>query len=165
MRRPKAKLKPFSVPLAFCEYTLAKKGEFFSVIGASEIESFHSLASDTQKLTAVSIMLETASNAFLQDSGQDFVVLLKAIKNIIHKDNPYLYATKFIQHIIHTSGYDYEYQKYEYINTPLELLSYLYYNDDFEKVLDTALIQKTLVKIIVSFENKFDCQIKAKTFI
>jgi len=115
-------------------------------------------------LISASIILEAASYSFSQNSEDNFIVLLKNIKDIIIYDNPYIYAIKFLQYIIHSSGYDYEYQKYDKIETPLELLSYLYYTKDAIN-LDLNLIEKTLIKIIHSFENKFDCQLKSKSFI
>jgi len=165
IRRPRAKLKPFAVPFSFCEFNLSKKGEFYTVIGASEIESFHTIVSCDKKLTAVSLVLEIASHSFFHGSEGDFILLLKAIKNIIIYDIPYLYTIKFVQHMIHSNGYYYEYQKYDDIHTPLELLSFLHYNDDIIPDAATNLVRKTLIKIVMSFENKFDCKINSQKSI
>jgi len=179
VRRPKAKLKPFAVPFSFCEYSVAKSGEFYTITGAVEIENFHCIAACNDKLVAASISLEAASCSFSSGSEKDFILLLKTIKNIIYTDTPYLHTIKFIQHMIHSGGYYYEYEKYDKLQTPLELLSHLYYSSAICHSLSPAchseqreashppkdLVQKTLVKIIHSFENKFDCQLKSKNFI
>ena len=164
VRRAKAKLKPCALPFAFFEYTAVKKGDLYVVTGASQIEDLHGLSACPQKLTAGSIILESAAACFGSGFDGHFIIMLKKLKDIIYGLNPFTPAIRFLQHMIHSGGYGYEYEKYNKIETPLQLLSYLHYSAE-DGEFDEKLILKTLAKLIISFENIFECTVLSKIML
>lgn len=190
VKRPNAKLKHGAVPFAFCFFEAAKKQDFLTITNAVTALDLSDISADYQKLVAGSIALEAAAYAIKPNSGQDhFVNLLKALKSIIFCKNcdkdPYIGAIVFLQNLIHSGGYFYDYQRYQKIENPLQLLSYLHFNgwaegekeevfeikpqekdetgknQDLMQSVSRSLIIKTLLKIVLSFENKFDCKINS----
>lgn len=169
-KRAGARLRFAAMPFAFCEFTAAKKSDFYTITGASQIENLFDIAADTDKLIAGSLILEAAFTA-LRDSCQlQFVYMLKRLKEIIYGSlSPYLSAIRFIQYIIHDAGYGYEYKKEEgEISTPLKLLSALWFLDKDNPPdikASKELVIKTLIKIIENFEKKFESIIASKKLI
>jgi len=171
VRRQKAKLKPCALPFAFFEYSAVKKGEIYTITGASQIEDLHGVSACPNKLTCASIMLEAAAASFGAGADGQFVVLLRMLKHIIYGDNPFIPAIRFLQYMIHSSGYGYDYERYDRIETPLQLLSYLHFLGFEESIsikadsISNSLIEKTLFKIITSFENRFDYVFHSKVML
>lgn len=169
VKRPNAKLKAMAVPFAFCEFSAAKKGNSYVITGASPIEDLLKICDSPESLTAGGIILEAAISSFGTECADKFVYMLHRIKDIIYsKTNPYIQAIRFLQYIIHNSGYAYEYQKYDEVKTPLHLLSFLHYSEDStieNNAFDGELVLKTLIKIIASFENKMDTEILSKNLL
>ena len=58
VKKPKAKLASMAQPFCFAEFVLNKKGEFYTVINASVIESFFEITSDFDKYIIGTAILE-----------------------------------------------------------------------------------------------------------
>lgn len=84
VKKPKAKLASASQPFCFAEFVLSKKGDFYTVINASVIESFFEITSDFDKYIIGTSMLEFCKKTVKEnDSALElFVLLLKALKQL-----------------------------------------------------------------------------------
>lgn len=88
VKKAGAKLKFASQPFCFAEYLLAEKGGKYTVVGASEVESFYDLRTDIQKFYAGATVMEVA-NAFCyegQDGGVLFPLCVRALSQICTED-------------------------------------------------------------------------------
>jgi DNA repair protein RecO len=167
VKKSGAKLAFAAAPFAFCEFSASQKGSTYVLTGASQIEDFSSLSSDYEKLSAASLILECAATRGIMMEEKLFIFLLKCLKNVLFCGQPMLAAIKFIQYIIHNSGYSYEYKKEKAgQKTPLGLLTRLFFEDEITaktQEQDISLVKKTLIAIIKNFESKFETEIKSKS--
>jgi DNA repair protein RecO (recombination protein O) len=78
VKKANAKLRFAAQPFCFAEYVLAKKGDMYTVIGATETESFYDLRLDIGKLYAASAVCETA-NALAYEGEEGGVLFSPAV--------------------------------------------------------------------------------------
>ena len=108
VKKPKAKLKFAAQPFAFCKYDLAKRGAYYTVTSATQIESLIAVTYDEKKYLAGCVMLEISDVAVDEIKCPElFVKLLKALKTLIYDDtaNPYLVAAKYAIAALAEQGY------------------------------------------------------------
>lgn len=169
VKRPSARLRFAAQPFAFCEFIAVKKGETYIITGAEQIEDLFCISEDSEKFTAGSLILEAAFSALKESCAPQFVFMLKRLKEVIYGANPYLAAVRFLQYLIHDAGYGYDYPSPpDTLKTPMDLLSALWYLQEGDRAVldaDNTLIIKTLIKIIVNFEGKFETELAAKKLI
>ena len=162
-KKEAARLKSFVEPFSFCEFTFFNRNDYYQVIGASPVFDFKSeLLKDYDRLTAASVILEAGVKSF----DGEFEYLIDTLKALIISNNHLLTIIRFVQHTIHSSGYGYEYQVYDAVESPLQLLSYINYNENTDDLkIEKSLIKKTLNIIIKNFEDKFEVKIKSMAAI
>ncbi len=108
VKKPKAKLKFAAQPFAFCRYDLAKRGAYYTVASATQIESLFAVTYDEKKYLAGCTMLEISDAAVDETNCPElFVKLLKALKTLIYDDaaKPYLVAAKYAIAALAEQGY------------------------------------------------------------
>ncbi len=84
VRKAKAKLKFAAQPFCFAEYVLSEKGGRYTVVNASECESFYDLRTDINKFYAASSAAE-AANALTyegEDCREIFTRLIKTLSEM-----------------------------------------------------------------------------------
>ena len=88
VKKSKAKLASIGQPFCFAEFLLNKKGEFYTVINASVIDSFFEITSDFDKYIIGTAILEFCKKSIKENdqSLEIFVLLLKALKQLGYKD-------------------------------------------------------------------------------
>lgn len=99
VKKPKAKLSSFAQPFCFAEFLLSKKGDFFTVVNASSIESFFGLTSNFDKYVVGTAILEFCKKVVKMNdpSLELFVLTLKALKQLeMSKANEMLVLIKFL---------------------------------------------------------------------
>ncbi|MDE6585551.1 MAG: DNA repair protein RecO [Clostridia bacterium] len=69
VKKPAAKLKYAAQPFCFAEYVLAKRGDKYTVINCSELESFYELRTDINKFYAASAVAEAALAVAYEGDG------------------------------------------------------------------------------------------------
>ena len=81
VKKAGAKLKFAAQPFCFAEYILSKKGDKYTVINASETESFYDLSTDINKFYAASAAVEAASALTYEgdESSEIFYALIKTL--------------------------------------------------------------------------------------
>lgn len=120
VKKPKAKLRFAAQPFCFAEYVLSERAGRFTVINASENESFYDLRADVSKLYAASVVAEVALYLSFEDSEckELFFESVKALSNICG-GNECESLLKFLLSALKISGYE--------INTDVD-------TSDFEKL-------------------------------
>jgi len=154
IKKPSAKLKFAAQVFAFCEYTIADKNGYYTLAGASQIESLFALTYDTGSFAASSVMVEVALNiADSIQSFQLFIDLLKGFKAILYDNKCALcVATFFIYSMLNLGGYcslpswlaELDYGSVPNVNssdTALKALKYAI--EKVEKYLDIILVSKS----------------------
>lgn len=126
----KAKLKWASLPFCFCEWVLAKKGEFYVVTSATCYDTFFDITKDYETFVMASMMLEV-TNAMLRPNiiaENIFVELANTLKNIVYSDtNPRLLVAKYLLQVTMFLGYEPNFATCEVCGMPIAndiLLSY-----------------------------------------
>lgn len=110
VKKSGAKLKFASEPFAFCEYVLVKKGDRYTVTGASYIESFYNLRLDMLKYYASSVMLEAMSQ-LISEGEQDhrlFSLLINSVKGINYQGDEIKTLIAFLLELTSVLGYKIE---------------------------------------------------------
>ena len=79
VKKPAAKLKFAAQPFCFAEYVLAKRGDKYTVINCSELESFYDLRTDINKFYAACAAVEGAS-AVTYEGSECSPVLYECVK-------------------------------------------------------------------------------------
>lgn len=126
----KAKLKWASLPFCFCEWVLAKRGEFYVVINASCYDTFFDITSNYDVYLASSMMLEITSHIMKPNiiAEDVFFKLVNALKNIVYSDtNPLLIVIKYLLDITVYLGYEPNFNTCDVCGMPIAndiLLSY-----------------------------------------
>jgi DNA repair protein RecO (recombination protein O) len=106
VKKSGAKLKFAAQPFCFAEYILSKTGERYTVIQASEIESFYDLRTDINKFYAASAVCEGALAATYEgeDSGRIFYECIHAITDMCNNDESDA-LIKFLLNLLSICGY------------------------------------------------------------
>lgn len=81
VKKAAAKLKFAAQPFCFAEYVLSKNGERYTVVNATESESFYELREDINRFYAAASVLETA--CALTYEGEDCAEVFKAAVNAL----------------------------------------------------------------------------------
>jgi len=106
VKKAGAKLKFAAQPFCFAEYILTGKGDKFTVIGASENESFYELRNDINKFYAACSVCEAASS-LTYESGEEsavFYLAIKALTEMCNTDES-LALIKFLLFALREVGY------------------------------------------------------------
>ncbi len=84
VKKAGARLKFAAQPFCFAEYILSKKGDRYTVINASETESFYDLRTDINKFYAASAAVEAASALTYEgdESAEIFYALVKTLSEM-----------------------------------------------------------------------------------
>lgn len=106
VKKPNAKLKFAAQPFCFAEYVLTAKGDKYTVINCSELESFYDLRTDINKFYAACAALEGAQAATYDgvECGEIFYALVKTLSTICTGDErqPLI---NFLNFLLAKSGY------------------------------------------------------------
>lgn len=106
VKKAGAKLKFAAQPFCFAEYVLATSGGRYTVVGASEAESFYDLRTDINKLYAASSAAEAACALSYEgdDCPEIFSALISALTEMCNgqESEPLI---KFLLFILQKSGY------------------------------------------------------------
>lgn len=107
VKKEKAKLKYASMPFSFCQFTLMKRGAYYTVKTASQIESLLGVTYTPEKYVSASVMLEAATAAAGgTDSAEVFVSLLSGLKTLLYsEDSPESVCLKFVTELLVHGGY------------------------------------------------------------
>lgn len=106
VKKASAKLKFAAQPFCFAEYVLAQKGERYTVINATECESFYDLRTDIEKFYAASSAVE-AADALTYEGGEEreiFYALVDALSKI-STGNEKAELISFLLFALQKSGY------------------------------------------------------------
>ncbi len=106
VKKAAAKLKFAAQPFCFAEYVLSVRGDRFTVINASECESFYDLRADVNKFYAASAVTEAAN--FLSYEGDDCREILYAAVGALSEicsGNETQALIKFLLFALSRSGY------------------------------------------------------------
>ena len=107
VKKSGAKLKFASEPFCFCEYILAVKGDRYTVINASHIDTFYNLRLNLKKYYTVALVGEFAFK-LIEDGNQDeffFDLIINTVKNICYNDNELFYLCNFLIESTKILGY------------------------------------------------------------
>ena len=108
-----ATLKFCSQPFALCSFELAKRGEYYTVAGASQIESLFDITLDPERYAAGCLMLEASDVAVDEiPNPRLFVKLLRTLKSLVYggDTNPFLLGAKYIIAALDEQGYGSAYE-------------------------------------------------------
>jgi DNA repair protein RecO (recombination protein O) len=106
VKKPTSKLRFAAQPFCFGEYVLAQKGEKYTVIGATETESFYDLRLSVEKLYAASAVCEVACALAYEgeEGGALFVPCIEALTDMCSQNEGNV-LVKFLITALAVSGY------------------------------------------------------------
>lgn len=106
VKKSGAKLKFAAQPFCFAEYVLAERGGRYTVINATECESFYDLRTDINKFYAASAVSEAACALTYEgdECGEIFSSCVKAFTDICNGDET-LSLILFLDRALRLSGY------------------------------------------------------------
>lgn len=106
VKKAAAKLKFAAQPFCFAEYTLACRGERYTVTGASECESFYDLRTDINKFYAACAAAEAANALTFEGDvcSEMFYSLIEALSEMCRCDEREA-LIKFLLFALKISGY------------------------------------------------------------
>lgn len=106
VKKASAKLKFAAQPFCFAEYVLTQKGERYTVINATECESFYDLRTDIDKFYAASAAVEAADALTYEgdEFREIFYALVNALSNI-SAGNEKAELISFLLFALEKSGY------------------------------------------------------------
>ena len=106
VKKASARLKFAAQPFCFAEYILTGKGDKFTVIGASENESFYELRNDLNKFYSACAVCEAASALSYenQEDNKVFYCALSALTQMCNGDES-LALIKFLLDALREAGY------------------------------------------------------------
>lgn len=100
-----AKLKFAAQPFCFAEYVLAERGGRYTVVQASECESFYELRSDVNKYYAACSVCEAAICLTADGGGEDiFALCVRALRDMCGGDER-LVLSAFLLSALRAGGY------------------------------------------------------------
>ncbi len=111
VKKSGAKLKFASEPFCFAEYILAKKGDRYTVINATYIDSFYNLRTNLEKYYTAEVVLETI-NALTEQETPDaniFSLIISTIKHICYGKNEKIVLAKYLHSFVELNGYGFNY--------------------------------------------------------
>ena len=152
VKKEKAKLKFAAMPFAFCEYSLMKRGAYYTVKTASPIESLFGVTRSPDVYLAGSVMLEAAAEAAGESAAPDvFLRLLTTLKMLIYSEiEPYSLCLNFVFSLLKSGGFVSPSPVDADCDVPPE---------EQTSLGDSALPR--LKKYIRLFENKYVCRIRS----
>ena len=106
VKKAAAKLKFAAQPFCFAEYVLAKRGDKYTVINATECESFYDLRTDIEKFYAASAAVEAADA--LTYEGDEFREIFYALVETLSKisnGNEKEHLISFLLYVLRKAGY------------------------------------------------------------
>lgn len=153
VKKEKAKLKFSAMPFSFCEFTLLKRGNYYTVKTATQIESLFAVTYDPDKYLAGSIMLETACYAVGETRSADiFVYLLAAIKRLIYSEvQPYSLCVNFVYRLLVSGGYTAPSALNESYSVDIEIQ---------KDIGDIEYVLRLLKQLLKFFEKNYVCKLK-----
>ena len=106
VKKAAAKLKFAAQPFCFAEYVLSKRGDKYTVINASECESFYDLRTDINKFYAASAAVEAANALTFEgdDCREIFYECVKALSEMCSGGES-LALIRFLLFALKASGY------------------------------------------------------------
>ena len=106
VKKAGAKLKFAAQPFCFAEYVLSSRGEKYTIINATENESFYDLRTDINKFYAASAAVEAASALTYEgdECSEIFYELVKTLSEICNGTES-LALIKFLSFALKRSGY------------------------------------------------------------
>lgn len=106
VKKAGAKLKFAAQPFCFAEYVLSRRGERYTVINATECESFYDLRTDINKFYAASSVAEAAYAITFEgdDCAEIFSAAIRALSNMCNGSES-LALIKFLLVALKQSGY------------------------------------------------------------
>ena len=141
VKKEKAKLKFAAMPFAFCEYSLMRRGDFYTVKTATQIESLLGVSKTPETYVTASVLLEASGHAVGSQASPDvFIALLTTLKKLIYAgDDAYKLGAEFLYNELVRGGYIGEHSEFLCGTESLALIK----------------------KYIRLFESKFICKIKS----
>ena len=121
-RSTKAKLKFASSPFCFGEYSIAQKGDFYTITNALSIDSFYDLTQNYDNYTLSSLMLDIVSHVvrYGEPNTRLFITLLNDLKAICYEQiNAKMVFIKFSLFVLENIGYKLEFDKCQKCDMPL----------------------------------------------
>lgn len=120
VKKAGAKLKFAAQPFCFAEYVLAKRGDKYTVINASEQESFYDLRTDINKFYAASAVLEAVSALTYEgdDCAEIFTECIKTLSEMCSGDECAA-LIKFLIFSLRRSGYGIAHENCAVCGSPL----------------------------------------------
>lgn len=109
VKNKNAKLKFASQLFCFAEFILVKRGEFFTVTSAEQIESFYDITKDYSKFLAGEVILEIVNQSAEvgEINEKYFLHMLKALRSLTYDDvNEMLVLLKFLLISFAVGGYN-----------------------------------------------------------
>ncbi len=123
VKSAKAKLKWAALPFSFCEWILAKKGDFYVVTNATSFDTFFELTQDYDNYVMASMLLEIVDIVLRPNLLAEwvFIDLINTIKNITYQKevNAKLYIIKFMLNITTYLGYALSFDSCDNCNMPI----------------------------------------------
>jgi DNA repair protein RecO (recombination protein O) len=106
VKKAGAKLKFAAQPFCFAEYILSQTGDKFTVIQATEEESFYDLRTDINKFYAASAVCEAALATTVEgyDCNSVFYMCIKALSAMCNEDESEVLIA-FLLNLLDVSGY------------------------------------------------------------
>lgn len=156
VKKEKAKLKFAAMPFAFCEYSLMKRGAYYTVKTASPIESLFGVTRSPDAYLSGSVMLEAAAEAAGESAATDvFLRLLTTLKMLIYSDvGPYSLCLNFVFGLLKSGGF---------VSPSPADADYDVPPEEQTSLGDSAL--PCLKKYIRLFENKYVCRIRSAALL
>ena len=107
VKKSGAKLKFASEPFCFAEYILAKKGDRYTVINVTHIDSFYNLRTNLEKYYTGEVVLETINSLTEQETPDAnlFSLIITTIKNICYNQNEKAILSKYLHNLVELNGY------------------------------------------------------------
>lgn len=107
VKKEKAKLKFAAMPFAFCEYSLIRRGGFYTVKTASPIESLLSVTRSPDTFVVASVILETTAEATGETPAPAlFVKLLEGLKKLMYSGaEPYSLGANYVSGLLEIGGF------------------------------------------------------------
>ena len=173
VKKPKAKLKPATMPFCFGEYLLTNKGgEIYTLTSCEVIDSFFDITSDYDSFLIGCKMLDIAGKIVNEENGLDIMLLLLKLLNLVaYVDlNDYVVFVKYLTEILSNIGFRLNLDKCSKCGE--KFLTKVYLDTDTGEVLcpscktsssvDITINEYTIIRLIckTDFDNlkqlKFD---------
>lgn len=128
VKSAKAKLKFLINPFCFAEVQVLQKGNFYTIINATLIDSFFDLSKDISNYYASGIMLDIVQNVvkFSEPNINVFIELISSLKAICYENaNAKMVLTKFCLNVIENLGYKLSFNSCSRCGLPYKMEKFL----------------------------------------